>query len=266
MNDARQSITPRGPADDPAVSFGELSRFAIRALKARFRDHAAEMSVIRRHIKAGDTVCDIGANKGSFVYWLSRWVGKGGRVVAFEAQDDLARRLDRICRSAALHNVTVEAKAVHATSGSHELHIPVRHQPGASLNRPDLPGDEIITTSVATVALDDYFADAAEPVSVLKVDVEGAEPGVFAGARRILANRRPLLFFECENRHLNGGSVRDVFTHLKSIGYDGHFVASGRLLPVSLFDEAIHQRRDGEWFWKRKDYCNNFIFSASKTG
>jgi hypothetical protein len=65
---------------------------------------------------------------------------------------------------------------------------------------------------------------------------------------------------------LNGGSVRDVFAYLTSMGYEGHFVRSGRLLPMSLFDEAIHQRHDGEWFWKRKDYCNNFIFSASKSG
>jgi hypothetical protein len=22
----------------------------------------------------------------------------------------------------------------------------------------------------------------------------------------------------------------------------------------------VHQRQDGEWFWKSKNYCNNFIF------
>ena len=64
---------------------------------------------------------------------------------------------------------------------------------------------------------------------------------------------------------LNGGSVGTSSLHLKSMGYNGHFVASGRFLPVSLFDEAVHQRHDGEWFWKRKDYCNNFIFTASKS-
>ncbi len=265
MDDARQSIAPRGPAGDPPISLGARSRFAIRAWKARFRDHLAEMSVIKRHIKPGDTVCDVGANKGSFVYWLSRWVGTSGRVVAFEAQNDLAGRLDRICKATSLLNVKVEAKAVDATSGRRELYIPVRHQPGASLNRPDLPDDEIVTAGVATVALDDYFG-VDQRISVLKVDVEGAELGVFAGAARILANCRPLLVFECENRHLNGGSVKDVFAHLESFGYGGHFVRAGRLLPMSRFDEAIHQRRDGEWFWKRKDYCNNFIFSAGKSG
>src|ERR1700742_1196265 len=144
MSDARQSITPREKANDPTVSLGERARFAIRAAKARFRDHTAEMSAIRRHIKPGDTVCDIGANKGSFVYWLSRWVGKDGRVLAFEPQNDLARRLDKICKSAGLLNVKVEPSAVHSTSGLHELYIPLRHRPGASLNRPDAPGEEIM--------------------------------------------------------------------------------------------------------------------------
>jgi hypothetical protein len=91
MNDARQLATPDELVDDPAISFGEIFRFAIRALKARFRDHSAELSVIKRHIRRGDIVCDVGANKGSFVYWLSRWAGKSGRVVAFEPQKAPAR-------------------------------------------------------------------------------------------------------------------------------------------------------------------------------
>jgi len=261
MNDARRLAAPDERIDDPAISFGEISRFAIRALKARFRDHSAEFSVIRRHLRPGDIACDIGANKGSFVYWLSRWAGKAGRVVAFEPQKDLAQRLRKICVMTGMRNVTVEAKAVHSASGLHELYIPVRHKPGASLNRPELPDGEIVTTGVATVSLDEYFGEK-DRVSVLKVDVEGAELSVFAGAARILSTHKPLLVFECEGRHLNGGSVRDVFGYLNSIGYSGQFVSAGRLLPIEVFDEAIHQPREGDWFWKRSDYCNNFIFSA----
>ncbi len=264
MNDARQLTTPEEQlVGDPPISLGEIARFTFRALKARFRDHSAELSIIRRHIKHGDVVCDIGANKGSFVYWLSRWAGRSGRVVAFEPQADLARRLEKICEITGLHNVTVEAKAVCSASGLHDLYIPVRHKPGASLNCPQLPDGEIVTAGVATVSLDDYFGDA-DPISVLKVDVEGAELGVFAGAARILRNHKPLLVFECEGRHLKGGSVKEVFGYLNSLGYDGYFVLAGRLLPMQLFDPAIHQRDEGDWFWKRKDYCNNFIFSTGR--
>jgi FkbM family methyltransferase len=259
MIDLKELESPGELAGDQAASLDELFRFAIRALKARFRDHKAELAVIRRHIAAGDTVCDVGANKGSFLYWLSRWTGNSGRVVAFEPQRDLASRLANICDACGLRNVTVEAKAVFSGSGLRELHIPIKHRPGASLSLPGPTAGELTTTVVPVVPLDEYFAPAHR-VKVLKVDVEGAELGVFAGAARILREQKPLLVFECEGRHLNGGSVQEVFAYLTSLGYEGRFVHEGELRPLSLFDEAIHQRRDGEWFWKQKGYCNNFIF------
>ena len=75
----------------------ESIRFRVRALKARFRDQKAEFDVIRQHLRPSDIACDIGAYKGSFIYWLSWWV-HDGRVVAFEPQPDLARYLTNICR------------------------------------------------------------------------------------------------------------------------------------------------------------------------
>lgn len=92
----------------PASKF-EISRFLWRAMRSRLRDHKTELDVLRRHIEVGDIVCDIGANKGSFTYWLARWAG---RVVAFEPQTELADYLSRLCQAAKLLNVTVEPKAV----------------------------------------------------------------------------------------------------------------------------------------------------------
>jgi hypothetical protein len=69
-----------------------------------------------------------------------------------------------------------------------------------------------------------------------------------------------LLVFECENRHLAPGTVQDVFSYLEDLGYEGSFVCRSQVFPISEFDAAVHQRQDGEWFWKNKDYCNNFVF------
>ena len=33
-----------------------------------------------------------------------------------------------------------------------------------------------------------------------------------------------------------------------------------RLVPAGEFDAAIHQKEDGDRFFKHKDYCNNFVF------
>jgi FkbM family methyltransferase len=233
-------------------------RFRIRALKARLRDQRAEFGAIGRHLEPGDIACDIGANKGSFVFWLSRWVGDG-RVVAFEPQPQFAERLAADCRALELDNVTVEAKAVYSRSGAMDLFVPSGHSPGASLTHKAVEAESFTTLSVPVVALDDYFGES-DKVRLLKIDVEGAELGVFKGAERILRQHAPLLVFECENRHLAPGRVGDVFSWLEAIGYEGSFVSGNRVLPISQFDAAVHQRQHGEWFWKRRDYCNNFVF------
>jgi FkbM family methyltransferase len=236
----------------------ESIRFRVRALKARFRDQKAEFDIIRRHVRPGDIVCDIGANKGSFIYWLSCWI-RDGRVVAFEPQPELARALANVCRAIGLRNVKVEAKAVYSHSGDQDLFVPEGHRPGASLTQRAVEAESVTTLSVPVVTLDDYF-DQNEKVSLLKIDVEGAEFGVLRGAERILRQHAPLLVFECENRHLAPGNVQEVFSYLGGLGYEGSFISRDRLLPISEFDAAIHQRQDGDWFWKRKDYCNNFVF------
>jgi len=236
----------------------ESLRLRLRALKARFRDQAPEFRVIAAHLRPGDIACDIGANKGSFIYWLSRWVGHG-RVVAFEPQPDLARRLAAVCRATGLDNVTVEAKAVFSHSGAQDLFVPSGHSPGASLTHKAVEAESFTTLSVPVVALDDYFADS-DRVALLKIDVEGAELGVFKGAERILRRHAPLLVFECENRHLAPGHVGDVFAWLESLGYRGSFICRDQLLPLSQFEADVHQRQHGEWFWKSRDYCNNFVF------
>jgi FkbM family methyltransferase len=196
------------------------------------------------------------------MYWLSWWV-HDGRVVAFEPQPDLARYPTDICRLLGLGNVRVEAKAVYSHSGDQDLFLPTGHQPGAFLHHRAVEGASFTTLSVPTIALDDYF-DVSDKVRLLKIDAEGAEFGIFKGAERTLRQHAPLLVFEGENRHLAPGKEQDVFSYLESLGYEGSFVCGNQVLPISGFDAVVHQRQDKEWFWKSKDYHNNFIFRKTR--
>lgn len=92
-------------------------------MKTRYRDQVAELREIRSAMRLDDTVCDIGANKGSYIFWLSRWAPQG-QVVAFEPQEQLASYLQNICTALNLKNVRVEGKAVHSRSGTLDLYIP----------------------------------------------------------------------------------------------------------------------------------------------
>jgi FkbM family methyltransferase len=239
-----------------------VARFIVRGLKARFRDEKAELRAIRDHVSLSDTVCDIGANKGNFTFWLAKWC-RNGRVIAFEPQSHIASRLAADCTALKFSNVKVEPIGVFSATGSQTLSIPIGHSPCASIKPAGALYDNVSTVSIPVVALDDYFS-SKERVSLLKIDVEGAELDVLRGAERILKTFFPLLVFECENRHFENGSVDDVFDYLASIGYQGEFVCRRKVRPISEFDVSVHQRADREWFWKSADYCHNFIFSKDQ--
>ncbi len=159
-----------------------------------------------------------------------------------------------------LGNVTVENLGVADRAGELEFHIPGGVvTPGASFSRRVADRENCAHEIKRVVTLDGYF-EANAPISVIKVDVEGVEMGVFKGAMRVLEESSPLLVFECENRHLEEGSVDDTLRFLESLGYEGRFVHRNRLIPASEFDARVHQREVGERFFADADYCNNFVF------
>lgn len=230
-------------------------RFLIRALKARFRNQAAELSAIRAGIPPGGLVCDIGANKGSYLYWMSRWAG---RVVAFEPQPGLAAYLDTACETLRMTNVVVERQGVSDQSGTRTFYMPSVNSPEASL----VCHGTSDTMTIQVVALDDYFA-SDERVALLKIDVEGGELDVLKGAERILRDHRPVLVFESEQRHLSEGVVADALTFLAERGYRGEFIHGNLRLPIEAFDPAVHQAETTGEFWRAPNYCNNFVFTPS---
>lgn len=240
-----------------AESMEMRTRFLWRALRARYRDNRTELEAIRRQIRPDDVVCDIGANKGSYLYWLSRWAGE---VVAFEPQPALAEYLRNACRNVGLSNVIVEQSGVASRTETRHLYMPSKNSPGATITG-KFRNDRAESIAVPVVSLDEYFAERRKP-SLLKIDVEGAELEVFKGAERILTEKKPFIVFECEQQHLDSGSVKDVLTYLEQRGYSGQFIKGSELAPISDFDVNKHQKRTEGRFWEVAGYCNNFVFSA----
>lgn len=231
-------------------------RFIWRALRARLNDQAAELAAARRGVRGNALAVDVGANKGSYLFWLARWADQ---AVAFEPQPGLADYLRRATRAVGLNNVTVEACGVSDSSGEARLFLPSEGSPEASLVS-HTTADSI---PVRIVTLDEHF-QAEQDIGFIKIDVEGAEQAVLRGAQRILTERRPVLLFESESRHLAGGDVRDGFETLHGLGYEGWFFHGRALKPVAEFDPAHHQRADKDRFWRDPDYVNNFLFRPMK--
>lgn len=235
-----------------------------RAWRYRFRVDPAEIHYILSALRPGDTAVDIGCHKGGYLYWMRRRVGQHGRVYAFEPQPRLFEYLTKIQKQLNFSNVQLENMGLSSQTGSMSLHIPASSSgtsPGATLNavaEADSAGFHHHRVEVTT--LDAYFHDRDIRPALLKIDVEGHELEVLKGGRALLDACRPRILMECENRHLSGGDVQEVFRFLLERGYSGRFIHRGKLRPLAEFDAAVHQHQGLGRFWEAPDYVNNFVF------
>jgi len=245
---------------------GGRPRFWYRALRARLRDDRAEIAALVAAIRPGEAAADVGANKGSYLPWLSRAAGTRGRVVAFEPQPDLAGYLVRTCRAAGLGNVAVEAAGASDRGGILALRVPGERgpSPGASFEAAVAgrsPGRDV---AAPVVSLDEYFRDEPRRIAAVKIDVEGHELAVLRGARELIDRHAPAVVVECEVRHVGRAGLEEVLVFFAGRGYEGFFVRRGTLLPVSEFDPDVHQKRTDGRFWDAPGYCNNFVMRSRR--
>ena len=239
--------------------------YLYRALRYRYRVDPVEISYILRALAPGDIAVDVGCHKGGYLYWMQRRVGERGRVYAFEPQPKLFAYLEGIQKTFGFSHVTLENKGLSDAFGNLELRVPVSASgtsPGATLN--PVEGAPFHSHFVEVTTLDRYFFDTGIRPALLKIDVEGHELQVLRGARQLLADRKPRILMECEQRHIGAlGSLEEVFRFLLDLGYAGYFIHRGELRPLAEFDPALHQRMGEGRFWEAEEYVNNFVFERS---
>lgn len=146
-----------------------------------------KQDAMRRLVRPGMTIFDIGANAGFYTMAFSRLVGSRGRVYAFEP---LAENVTNLLRHVAINNtdnVTVIQAAVANQSGI------VGFQRAAS----NATGTIAVNGGyqVPAVSLDDLIKKGTLPVpDIVKMDVEGAEARVLEGAPSLLRSKKSVWF------------------------------------------------------------------------
>jgi FkbM family methyltransferase len=234
-------------------SLTEELRLRARAFKYRRRLDPAEIAAMLRAVKRGDTAIDLGAHKGAYTYWLARAVGRGGRVVAVEAQEPLAKRLEAVMASRP--QVTVKWAAISDSTGTGQLSLrPDGSSHGASIaGFPD--GRVGATVLTPTIALADLVAGTGlTRLDFIKCDVEGHERAVFRAAADVIDRFRPTILVECEDRHAaGGGGVAELAAIFEPLRYRIRFFHERRLKPLADFDPDRHQ------VYGEGEYCNNLF-------
>lgn len=153
-----------------------------------------EQSFLASLVQPGHYVVEVGANIGAHTVGLARRVSPGGMIIAIEPQPQIFRVL---CANLALNGLTnVTPFALGAGERHERMFVPhfdyansVHNSGSASLQR-DGAG-----AMVQVVPLDEMLEDVPS-VRLIKIDVEGMEREVLAGATRLIAEHRPLLYVE----------------------------------------------------------------------
>jgi FkbM family methyltransferase len=170
---------------------------------------------LERLARAGMVAIDVGANVGYHALPLARRVGDTGLVLAVEPSGRAMRRLRRNAELNGLQNVRFLRMAL----GDADLESAMlRIRSSYRLDGRDRP--ELQRVRVRT--LDSLVGDEGiARLDLLKVDVDGFEARVFAGAEQTLARFRPSILFELvpqEVRRL-GEEPEEVLSRLLSLGY-----------------------------------------------
>jgi FkbM family methyltransferase len=191
---------------------------------------AGPVGHLQHLVSPGSMVIDVGANVGFFTRRFARWVGPTGRVLALEPEPhNLSRLRVRLLRDGLSDIVeTIEAAATEQ-AGTALLDL-----------NPDNPADHRLGQSglpVACVTVDELVArHGGRPLSLIKIDVQGSEHRVIAGASKTLAQFRPALFIEVDDAHLRlgGSSAEALVTMLAGLDYRPHrLLRSGLSPPLS---------------------------------
>jgi len=134
--------------------------------------HHFEIEFLLDRIEEGDTVVDIGANIGLYSLCLAEKVGREGRVFALEPHPGNCRLLRKNLAVNGLENVTIIEKAASDVTGPARLYLANDSDSLHRLHRSSLCRHSM---EVETIRLDDCFQDTDDQISLLKLDVEGAE-------------------------------------------------------------------------------------------
>lgn len=203
------------------------------------------LSLLRRGV-----ILDLGANIGDWTAAVLR-VEPDAQIIAVEPAPEPLEVLKRRFGN----RITIESRAVSNKSGSATFHI-TRGSSVASLHAPHRQTDALYggsggwevkeTLEVETTTVDELAA--GRPVAVLKIDVQGAEREVLAGAAQTLPHTEAVLMEVTFVSHYQGDTtfpgLHEYMTEqgFELVGLSEPFLSARNTF---LWSDACYQRQGG---------------------
>lgn len=220
------------------------NRFIFSALAANAFYEAELSALLFRLLRPGDTFIDVGAHLGYFSLLASKLVGAEGRVIAIEPDDANAERLEMHKETNGCANIEIFRTVLSEAPGPKTFYVNADNDGGHSLwdigvhsfNKKSAANPQ--TRTIDGETLDSIVEKAGSPaVKLVKMDTEGAEPGIIRGAPSTLgAHGIPFVVSEVNEfgLHQMGDSQTVLRDLMKANGYDTFLINPEGRFPTMI--------------------------------
>ena len=219
------------------VELVRLPEFSIFASKDDFAagDHVLHGNpyepeigaVLKRYVKPGMAVVDIGANIGRLTMLMASLVEPSGRVIAVEPNPENIKLLEASRRVNGFDHVLV----IQAAAGRRIalLALNVSYSNGMTGELPSDSDAIFASRPVPCFALD-AILPSDRPINLVKIDTEGAELNALIGMSQTIARDRPIIVSEFSPGMLPG------ISHCSGPEYLRYLIAQGYRIGVIELD------------------------------
>lgn len=219
-----------------------------------------ETEFVKKQVKNGDIVFDIGANIGYFTLIFAKLVGNKGKVYAFEAEPQNFELLKKNVEINGYQNVILENVAVSKKNGKTELFLSEKNSGMHRIYSSHFCSDKSIQVNM--IKLDDYLNNIKfnDKISFIKMDVEGSEFGVLEGMEKTLKENEKLTIIlefvpSCIKEY--GAQPKDLLNFLRNYGFIFSFIneESQKIEPIEDTKDFL-KKYDGKIIEKKPKRTN----------
>lgn len=214
----------------------------------------SQTTLMKKIVKPGMTVFDLGANFGWFTLVLSKLVGNSGRVYSFEVDPYLVNILKENVELNSLSNVSIEPVAVSNKTGTSQFSLNESYD---TRNQLESITKSAQTIEVKTIYLDDFcINEELDKIDLIKMDIEGSELKALQGMKKIIYQNPSLkIIMEFNQNALNsvGDSPERMIDFLVNEGFTIEEIDENR-------SGKLH-RIDKKGLLKKK-VCNCYCYKA----
>lgn len=192
------------------------------------------LGVVRKLLRPGDHVVEVGGHVGYYTLAMADKVGDTGSILTFEANPRLAQLAQRsVLFNGYAKRVRIEQKAASNSGGILRFMLSRRFSGGGHLFlRTGLLSVDAEVIEVESVRLDDL---ELPQIRLLRMDAEGSEGLILEGASKLLETEDLIICMEWDRIQMRSRSKpEDLIKNLADRGFRFWYITmEGRVEPVA---------------------------------